>query len=257
MESGSGNQDFAFDRYDTYDWYLALGPLANVNERLLPREDPDLERLRRPPGLRRVLEAPDARPPHPQRSRCRRSTSPAGGTRRTSTVRSRSIRRWRSTTRKGLNRLVVGPWNHGGWRAGAGRPTRADRLRQRDRRSSSARRSRRPWFAYYLKDKGALDLPEALTFEAGSNRWRRWDAWPPTAKTERAPSLLRARPARSRAPAPHRGKRTRLRQLRLRPAHPVPYRRHPIQATYFPGRARSGARGSWRTSASSTTARTC
>ena len=37
-----------------------------------------------------------------------------------------------------------------------------------------------PWFAHFLKDKGRLDLPEALTFEAGSNRWRRWDTWPPT-----------------------------------------------------------------------------
>ena len=28
MESGKDVQQFAFDRYDTYDWYLALGPLA-------------------------------------------------------------------------------------------------------------------------------------------------------------------------------------------------------------------------------------
>ena len=27
-----------------------------------------------------------------------------------------------------------------------------------------------PWFAHFLKDKGTLDLPEALTFEAGAQR---------------------------------------------------------------------------------------
>ena len=36
-----------------------------------------------------------------------------------------------------------------------------------------------PWFAHYLKDKGKLDLPEALLFETGSNQWRRYSAWPP------------------------------------------------------------------------------
>jgi hypothetical protein len=30
-----------------------------------------------------------------------------------------------------------------------------------------------------LKDKGKLDLPEALLFETGSNQWRRYSAWPP------------------------------------------------------------------------------
>ncbi|MCA9257226.1 MAG: CocE/NonD family hydrolase, partial [Phycisphaerales bacterium] len=35
MESGKDVKQFAFDRYDTYDWYLDLGPLANVNAKFL------------------------------------------------------------------------------------------------------------------------------------------------------------------------------------------------------------------------------
>ena len=35
METSKENVDFAFDRYDTYEWYLALGPLSNVNARYL------------------------------------------------------------------------------------------------------------------------------------------------------------------------------------------------------------------------------
>ena len=31
MESSKDVQQFAFDRYDTFDWYLSLGPLSNVN----------------------------------------------------------------------------------------------------------------------------------------------------------------------------------------------------------------------------------
>ena len=32
-----------------------------------------------------------------------------------------------------------------------------------------------PWFAFWLKGKGKLDLAEATLFEGGSNRWRRFD----------------------------------------------------------------------------------
>ena len=32
METGKTNFQFQFDRYDTYEWYLALGPLSNANK---------------------------------------------------------------------------------------------------------------------------------------------------------------------------------------------------------------------------------
>ena len=35
MESGKDVQQFTFDRYDTFDWYLSLGSLANVNAKYL------------------------------------------------------------------------------------------------------------------------------------------------------------------------------------------------------------------------------
>ena len=64
------------------------------------------------------------------------------------------------------NYLVVGPWNHGGWMAPEGQ-----KLGAIDFGSPTSLYFRQhvsaPWFAYYLKDKGTLDVPEALTFEAG------------------------------------------------------------------------------------------
>src|SRR5215467_6720881 len=36
-----------------------------------------------------------------------------------------------------------------------------------------------PFFAYYLKDKGRMELAEATTFETGSDKWKNHDAWPP------------------------------------------------------------------------------
>jgi predicted acyl esterase len=35
MESGKDVQQFSFDRYDTFDWYLNLGSLANANAKYL------------------------------------------------------------------------------------------------------------------------------------------------------------------------------------------------------------------------------
>ncbi|KAF0248066.1 MAG: peptidase S15, partial [bacterium] len=36
-----------------------------------------------------------------------------------------------------------------------------------------------PFFNFYLKDKGSLDLPEAYVFETGSNTWKTYEHWPP------------------------------------------------------------------------------
>ena len=67
MESGKDVQQFSFDRYDTFDWYLNLGSLRQRQREVSERQDPDLERLRRASGLRRVLEAPDDDPAPEQR----------------------------------------------------------------------------------------------------------------------------------------------------------------------------------------------
>ena len=54
LESGKDLKHFAFDRYDTYDWYLGSARWR-MSTRILPRQDPDLERLRGTTQLRRVL----------------------------------------------------------------------------------------------------------------------------------------------------------------------------------------------------------
>ncbi|MEW6736954.1 MAG: CocE/NonD family hydrolase, partial [Acidobacteriota bacterium] len=42
-----------------------------------------------------------------------------------------------------------------------------------------------PFFNYYLKDKGSLQLPEAYVFETGSNVWKTYEQWPPKNATTR------------------------------------------------------------------------
>jgi uncharacterized protein len=76
------------------------------------------------------------------------------------------------------NRVVVGPWTHGGWARNAG-----DKLGNVSfvQKTSAYFQSNVEFkfFEFYLKSRTAMDLPEATVFETGSNQWTNYAAWPP------------------------------------------------------------------------------
>src|SRR6186713_182961 len=129
------------------------------------------------------------------------------------------------------NFLVVGPWNHGGWSGGPGQT-----LGNIDFGSPTGEYYRAkiqaPFFAYYLKDKGSLTQPEAIVFEAGSNTWRTFDSWPPKNATTKS---LYFQPNGGLAFTPPKATGdSSFDSYVSDPAHPVPYRKRPIEPTYFP-----------------------
>jgi uncharacterized protein len=75
------------------------------------------------------------------------------------------------------NALVMGPWCHGCWARGDG-----DKLGNLNFNVKTAAFFREqiqfPFFMHYLKDK-PMDLPEAWMFLTGLNEWRKLDSWPP------------------------------------------------------------------------------
>ncbi|MGD2153843.1 MAG: CocE/NonD family hydrolase [Gemmatimonadales bacterium] len=81
--------------------------------------------------------------------------------------------------------IVIGPWRHGGWASMDG-----DALGEINFVQRTGEYFREnvefPFFNYYLKDEGPLDLPEALVFETGSNEWRSYDHWPPEEATKKS-----------------------------------------------------------------------
>lgn len=84
-----------------------------------------------------------------------------------------------------FNMLVMGPWFHGGWERSPGR-----RLGDADFGFDTSEYYREnvdlDFFKHFLKDGGdEWDLPEALMFETGANRWRRFDEWPPESAENR------------------------------------------------------------------------
>jgi uncharacterized protein len=83
------------------------------------------------------------------------------------------------------NRLVMGPWFHGGWILDEG-----SKLGDIQFHSNSAEFYREhielPFFECYLKNNGKLKQAGAWAFQTGVNRWREHDTWPPPAAAPQA-----------------------------------------------------------------------
>ncbi len=76
------------------------------------------------------------------------------------------------------NRLVMGPWTHGGWAAPAWKGF-AQYQFGADVNKYYQEEIETKFFNFYLKGKGAFDQGEITVFETGSNQWRNYDVWPP------------------------------------------------------------------------------
>jgi putative CocE/NonD family hydrolase len=114
METSKENENFEFDRYDTYERYLALGPLSNVNARYLHNgiptwndfvEHPDYDAFWKRQTLISYLTA--VRVPTLNIVGWWDQEEFYGPM--------RIYEALEQHDEKHMNYLVVGPWNHGGW----------------------------------------------------------------------------------------------------------------------------------------------
>ena len=213
------------DRYDTYDWYLELGPLSNVNRRFFREAIPTWNDFVRHPDYdafwKRQAFAPWLT----------RVTVPtlnvAGWWDQEDfygPIKIYELLEKHDTANE--NFLVVGPWNHGGWSRGPGRS-----LGRIDFGSDTAAHYRRnilaPFFAHYLKRKGAAPGSEALTFRTGANDWVGHDAWPPKQNVTPRKLYFHACGKLSFAPPPA-ATTPQFDTYISDPENPVPYRPRPI-----------------------------
>lgn len=77
------------------------------------------------------------------------------------------------------NKIVMGPWSHGGWSKGSG--SYLGNIRFGAKTSDFYQQEiELPFFEYYLKGKGDISkLAEASIFFTGINEWRKLQSWPP------------------------------------------------------------------------------
>jgi uncharacterized protein len=227
METDKTNFKFDFDRFDTYDWYLRLGPLSNANAKYIHGKlptwndfvaHPNYDAFWKQQAMAYLLKKP--------------------------TVPNLNVAGWwdqedfygpmkiyeilEKNDPNHLNYLVAGPWNHGGWAGGPGNslgviPFGSDTGVYFRQKIEAA------WFAYWLKNKGSLPLKEALLFQTGSDQWVQFDNWPP--KNAETRSLYFHEDGKLSFEPPD-GAGQAFDSYVSDPAHPVPYRHRPIDMTY-------------------------
>jgi putative CocE/NonD family hydrolase len=232
METGKEQTRFQFDDTDIYNWFLKLGSLAHINERYLKGKIPTWNDFAAHPNFDAFWQKQAVKP------YVNRVTVPtlsvAGWWDQEDFYGPVTIYRLlEKFDSKNQNYLVVGPWNHGGWSSATwqrfgpmdfGTPVSADY-----RKTIQA-----PWFAYWLKGKGKLDLAEATTYQAGSNTWQRHDSWPPKSGVTPKRLYLAGSNGLSFNP-PSDTSSNAFDTYVSDPANPVPYRKTPIPPTFGQG----------------------
>lgn len=239
MEQADKNKNthFDFNTYDTYQWYVDLGPLSNINDKYLHGsipywnssvEHPDYDEFWKKEAWVNQLHASTV--PNLNVAGFWDQEDPWGP--------------WKIFRNAGendpdhTNFMVAGPWFHGQWQS-----EKADKIGLISFGGHDTAREFRenieaPFFRYYLHGQGAKPAWQASTFQSGANTWRTYATWPP--KEAKPTNLyLQADGTLSfTAPSAAAGAKP-YREYVSDPANPVPYRTRPISPTY-PG-------GDWTT----------
>ncbi|HSU95448.1 MAG TPA: CocE/NonD family hydrolase [Gemmatimonadaceae bacterium] len=238
MEQADKNKNthFAFDTYDSYSWYLALGPVSNLNARYLHGAipywndevaHPDYDDFWKREAWVRQLHSSSV--PNLNVAGFWDQEDPWGPW--------QIFRHAAEHDPDHTNFMVAGPWYHGQWQREKG-----DSLGLMANGGHATSREFRetieaPFFRYYLHGEGEKPSWRATTFQSGSNKWRTYAEWPP--RESKATNIYLhadgtlsfAKPASSGSAA--------YRDYVSDPANPVPYRQRPISPTY--------PAGDWRT----------
>jgi putative CocE/NonD family hydrolase len=117
------------------------------------------------------------------------------------------------------NRLVMGPWSHGGWSKGTGEYLGNVRFGSKTAEWYQ-QHMEIPFFNYHLKDKGSIsEIKEANIFITGANKWESFDSWPPVEAKEKAIYLGQNAKLSWQKP----GSEKSFSKYTSNPAKPVPY----------------------------------
>jgi putative CocE/NonD family hydrolase len=233
----NANTHFNFETYDSYQWYLDLGPLSNINTKYLHGsipywnssvEHPDYDDFWKKEAWVNQLHASTV--PNLNVAGFWDQEDPWGPW--------QIFRHAEETDPQHTNFIVAGPWYHGEWQT-----PKADSIGLIPFAGHETAREFRenieaPFFRYYLHGKGEKPAWQASTFQSGSNSWHTYAAWPPQ---EAKPTNLYLHAdgtlSFSAPETAHAAKS--YREYLSDPANPVPYRQRPISPTY--------PAGDWRT----------
>jgi uncharacterized protein len=230
------NTHFDFETYDTFEWYLDLGPLSNINAKYLHGsipywnstiDHPDYDDFWKKEAWVNQLHSSTV--PNLNVAGFWDQEDPWGPW--------QIFRHAEQHDPDHTNFIVAGPWYHGEWHS-----PKADSIGLIPFGGHETAREFReqieaPFFRYYLHGEGDKPAWQASTFQSGSNTWRAYPVWPP--KEGKATNLYLHEDGTLSFTAPTAANSNSHREYISDPANPVPYRDRPISPTY--------PAGDWRT----------
>jgi putative CocE/NonD family hydrolase len=222
------NTNFDFDLYDTYDWYLRLGPLTQINAKYLHESlpwwndvmaHPDYDAFWKKEAWVNKLHSSTV--PNLNVAGFWDQEDPWGPW--------QIFRHAEENDPDHTNFMVAGPWFHGEWQQPEGDrigivPFGGHKTSLEFRQDIQA-----AFFRYYLHGVGAKPDWQVTTFQTGSNSWHHYASWPPK---ETKPTNMYLHTDGTLSFAPDAPDGAEYRQYVSDPANPVPYRVRPISPTY-------------------------
>lgn len=231
------NTNFEFETYDTFEWYLNLGPLSNINEKYLHGkipywndsvEHPDYDEFWKKEAWVRQLHASTV--PNLNVAGFWDQEDPWGPW--------QIFRHAAEHDPDRTNFIVAGPWFHGEWQTPKGDSIGIIPFGGHETAREFRENIEAAFFRYYLHSVGEKPAWQASTFQSGSNSWHTYPAWPP--KEAKPTNLyLHSDGTLSFAAPENSNSEKAFREYVSDPANPVPYRLRPISPTY--------PAGDWRT----------
>jgi len=212
-------QPFQFPSEDGYQFFLQLGPLANVEQRYFKGQVP---------GWTMMMEHGTyddfwkARTILPHLKDVKPAVLTVGGWYDANNFYGAlhvflSVERQSPATD---NAIVIGPWSHGQWARDQGKT-----VGELDFGMSSSAFYQNgilfPFFEGHLKGSGFGPHPKAWVFETGGGRWRTFDAWPPKEAVTRSIYFGPGRTLSFSPPAA--GSDSGVEEWVTDPANPVPF----------------------------------
>jgi len=175
---------YEIETTDAYKFFMDVGPLKNVNETYFQEKSEFWNHITRHPNYDRFWQKRNILP---HLKNIKAAVMVVGGWYDREDLFGplntyHTIEKQNPDT---FNMLVMGPWYHGGWLRGKG-----DALGDTDFGFPTSDYFQKQvdlhFFKHFLKDnesekddESELNLPEALIFETGAKRWRKFDQWPP------------------------------------------------------------------------------
>lgn len=172
----------AYGTPDSYEFYRKIGPVKNIDEKIFKGRNIVWNQMMQNETYNEFWQA---RTPVPHLKNIRPAVMTVGGWFDQEDLYG-PLKTFAGIENHGPvspNYLVMGPWIHGGWSRSKGDALGNIRF---DAETAPFYREtiELAFFNHYLKDKADPQLPKAYIFETGSNRWKKYDAWPPKQSTE-------------------------------------------------------------------------